>query len=290
MNIKDIPVVAVGPGSQPGESDGAELQYIDMPRGMSRYEEPSIPDPGSVANLTGAKAAMDWLQQALDDWQPGAAALADISALDGTNRELVNQILGEGEVAVKYTGDFRSHTQESVLAGVWRTFYFNADGKVTHDLLEVAEAPFIARLGELGRDRAPGELAGLAAPDDVPNARALLTEIAEQAGHGGDRETPHVINLTLLPMSPEELAWLDEALGKGPVEVLSRGYGNCTVASTRVRDVWWVRFYNSTYKLILNSIEITGLPAVVQAAPEDLRASAKRLSTLLKPYWAAVNG
>jgi len=95
MNIRDIPVVAIGPGSQPTETDGAELQYIDLPRGMAMYEPPSIPDPEAVENLTGARAAMDWLQRTLDDWQPGNAALADISALDPENRELVNQVLGE---------------------------------------------------------------------------------------------------------------------------------------------------------------------------------------------------
>jgi len=285
MNIRDIPIVAIGPGSQPSESDGSELQYIDMPRGMSMYEPPSIPDPESVENLTGARAAMDWLQQTLDEWQPGKPALADISGLDEENRELVNQVLGEGEVAVKFTGDFVAQTQESVLTGVWRTFYFNDDGKVTHDLLEVAEAPFIARLGDLGRDRRPADVSGRQAPPGAPNAPAILTEIADRVANREPGDETHVINLTLLPVSDEDLLFLDETLGKGPVDILARGYGRCIISATRVRDVWWVRYANSMAKLILNSIEITELPHVVEAAPEDVRDSGKRLAQLLEAYW-----
>ncbi len=285
MNIRDIPIVAIGPGSQPSESDGSELQYIDMPRGMSMYEPPSIPDPESVENLTGARAAMDWLQQTLDEWQPGKPALADISGLDEENRELVNQVLGEGEVAVKFTGDFVAQTQESVLTGVWRTFYFNDDGKVTHDLLEVAEAPFIARLGDLGRDRRPADVSGREAPPGAPNAPAILTEIADRVANREPGDETHVINLTLLPVSDEDLLFLDETLGKGPVDILARGYGRCIISATRVRDVWWVRYANSMAKLILNSIEITELPHVVEAAPEDVRDSGKRLAQLLEAYW-----
>ena len=288
MSIKDVPVVTVGPGTQPAEGDGAELQYIDMPRGMSMYRAPSIPDPESVASLTGARAAMDWLQGALDGWD-GRAALADISALDEESRALVNQILGEGEVSVKFTGDFRSHTQEAVLAGVWRTFYFDPEGRVTHDLLEVADAPFIARLGGLGRDRQPSRLTAADAPQEAMNARAILTEIADQVQRRASGDEPHVINLSLLPVSDADLALLDEALGRGPAEVLSRGYGNCVVSSTRVRDVWWVRYYNSMSTLILNSIELTELPQVVKAAPEDIRDSAARLAVLLEPYWKDVH-
>lgn len=288
MHIKDIPVVAVGPGSQPFESDGAELQYIDLPRGMSMYVAPSIPDPDSVRNLTGARASMDWLRETLDGWRPGEPSLADISALDEENRELVNQVLGEGEVAMKFSGDFQCHTQESVLAGVWRTFYFNEEGKVTHDLLEVAEAPFIARLGDLGRDRDPATVAAREAPQGVVNAQAVLTEIADRVGTRRPGDETHVINLSLLPMSDEDLVFLDESLGKGPLDILSRGYGHCIISATRVPDVWWVRYFNSMAKMILNSLEITDLPHVVQAAPEDIRDSGARLAQLLEAYWTDV--
>jgi hydrogenase-1 operon protein HyaF len=37
--------------------------------------------------------------------------------------------------------------------------------------------------------------------------------------------------------------------------------------------------------LILNSLEISAVPDVVIAAPEDLADSAERLSQILAPYW-----
>ena len=41
-------------------------------------------------------------------------------------------------------------------------------------------------------------------------------------------------------------------------------------ARTATRNVWWVQFYNSQDALILNSIEVTAMPEVAVAAPEDI--------------------
>ena len=38
--------------------------------------------------------------------------------------------------------------------------------------------------------------------------------------------------------------------------------------------------------LILNSIEITDVPAVACAAPEDIADTRDRLAEILEPYWA----
>ena len=71
----------------------------------------------------------DWLRQALAAYRVGGEPwIADISPLDAANRELVNQILGEGEVSLKYTDTVKVSMQESVLAGIWRTFYLDEAG------------------------------------------------------------------------------------------------------------------------------------------------------------------
>lgn len=283
MTIKDIPVRVVGPGSQP---DGQEaLSYMSMPRGMAKFERPEIPEPEAVSHLAGAREAMRWLRQALASFDPDASpALANLGSLDAESRDLVNQILGEGEVSVTYNGVARARTQESVLAGVWRTLYLDESDNVAYDLLEVAAMPHVVTMPD-GPDRPVRSAAG---EDEMTNALPILAELAFRLEDYRRDGTTHAINLTLLPLSEEEVEFIDQRLGRGPVDVLSRAYGNCQVISTLTRNVWWVRYYNSMGTLILNTIEITDVPQVVVAAPEDLADSAKRLDEILAPYWAEV--
>jgi hydrogenase-1 operon protein HyaF len=94
----------------------------------------------------------------------------------------------------------------------------------------------------------------------------------------------HVVNLSLLPHTEDDLAWLDAALGEGAVTILSRGYGNCRITSTGVANVWWVQYFNSQDTLILNTIEVSRVPNVACAAAEDLEDSAQRLREILEVY------
>jgi len=286
IKLKDIPVVPLGPGSQPEESDGARLEYIDLPKGISTYSRPHTPEPETVRDLTGAREAMDWLRNALAQYDPeGEPVMANICRLDGENRELVNQILGDGEVSAKFNGVVRARMQESILAGIWRTFYLDEDDNITHDLIEVGDVPYLVRMPAASDPDPAARFRKFKAPEGVANAMPLLTEIADSAAKFPLTRRPHSINLTMLPLSTEDLAFLDEALGKGPVDILSRGYGDCRVASTAVPNVWWVRYYNSVGTLILNSIEIIDVPGVACAALEDIHDSGERLDDILEPYW-----
>jgi hydrogenase-1 operon protein HyaF len=62
---------------------------------------------------------------------------------------------------------------------------------------------------------------------------------------------------------------------------LSRGYGNCRITSTRLANVWWVQYFNSMDKMILNTIEVVDIPEVARAAKEDFEESAERLGEWL---------
>ena len=66
-------------------------------------------------------------------------------------------------------------------------------------------------------------------------------------------------------------------LAAGPVRILSRGYGNCRITSTVVRDTWWVQYVNGYGNPMVDSIEITDVPEVAVASPEDIADSAERL-------------
>ena len=287
MNIRDIPVRVVGPGSQPTSSDGDAITYMDMPSDMATFVAPLMPEPEEMLLMDGAREAMDWLLSALDDYAPeGDALLADLSALDEESRDIVNQILGEGEVSIVCDGKVRARTQESVLAGVWRTLFFDDDDRVVCDLLEVADVPTVVGFAADSKgtvDTSPGGV-----DEALANALPILVELEshhEQYVTGG---SPHSINLTLLPLSQQELEFIDERLGRGPVDILSRAYGKCEVISTDTAGIWWVRYYNSMGVLILNTLEVVDVPSVVKAATEDLADSAERLKEILEPYWPEV--
>lgn len=283
MNINDIPVRVMGPGSQQSKL-GEPPSYIDMPSDMARYDPPLMPGPDEVRHLAGAREAMQWLQAALTQCDATRQRqLADLTQIDEDSRKLVNQILGEGEVSISYDGTPRAQVQESVLAGIWRTFYFDDEDQIAIDLLEVADVPHIvsARL-----ERAqPIDTTEPTSAADVPNAMPILVELEDRRLDYEQNGKTHSINLTLLPLSQSELEFIDMRLGRGPVDVLSRAYGKCEVISTKSANVWWVRYFNSMGTLILNTLEVTDVPQVVVAASEDIRDSSLRLNEILQPYW-----
>ncbi|WFP76156.1 hydrogenase expression/formation protein [Mesorhizobium sp. WSM4906] len=272
----------LGPGSQPLEEDGGELQYMEMPKGMLTFARPILPEKENVAGLRAALAVLSAVADSLAAFSPGRPnAVHDLAGLDHANLALIDQALGEGEVSVICGGDVQA--QESVLAGVWRVRRTGANGQLASDTIEVGTFPsaVMARAFAESRD----VLAAPAAyPAGIFNAPPLIAEINEHIRRTAPGVEPHVINLSLLPHTEEDFALLDSLLGQGPVVVLSRGYGNCRVTTTATRDVWWVRFYNSTEALILNTIEVTALPEVVSAAPEDIADSHGRLLEILEVY------
>ena len=285
MKLRDIPVTVTGPGSQPPESDDTHLEFISMPKEMDSYRAPDIPEPDQVQHLQGAKAVTDWLRKALDKYRVGGEPhIADISSLDKDNRDLVNQILGEGEVSLIYNdGPMQVRMQESVLAGIWRTFYIDQADHIRRDLIEVCDVPVLARRVP-DAARATG-LPRNTGPAGVMNALPLLVELQDQVNNWKPGDRAGVINLTLLPLSEGDMDFLGEVLGTGPVQTLSRGYGDCNITSTAYPGIWWVRYTNSMGTPILDTLETTDIPAVACAAQEDLDDSRKRFHELLEPYW-----
>lgn len=281
---KPIGIPVVGIGSQPEDEDAESFSFLGSPGAMPTFHPPLLPEPEEVENLVAAKALLANLQRGIETYQAGTAALKyDLLPLDAANLDLVNQVLNEGEVSVVYSGNPLVQVQESVLTGIWRVQTFDTQKRLIADCIEVADIPSIVRVsGFAASTPLNTDLTNL--PSGVLNAPALITEIAEQMATWRTGDLPHVINLSLLPLSSEDLAFLGERLGVGEITVLSRGYGNCRIGSTRKANVWWVKYYNSEDALILNTIEIVDVPAVASAAPEDLSDSAERLAEILEVY------
>ncbi|MDF0600225.1 hydrogenase expression/formation protein [Psychromarinibacter sp. C21-152] len=263
-----LPPVGYGPGSQPEDET---LEYMPLPQDMRTFSA-HIPEVEDDAALAPALTLMGRVAAAAGRVaQGGPADWFDLSGLDAANRRLVAETMGEGEVAMKLRGLPALRVQESVFAGIWVVSGAGVDA------IEVATVPAQARARAFEPYR-PQDTAPPGA--GVVNAPALLAELSDKSrAFGGDL---HVVNLTLLPHTEEDLAWLDARMGEGSVDILSRGYGNCRVRATAMPHVWRVQFFNSMDALILDTFEVTEMPEVALAAPEDLADSAGRLRDVLE--------
>ena len=281
MKPIDIPVVGIGPGSQPLEEDGADLSYPRMPHSMATYEPPTLPEADEVAALAGGLALLQRLNRVLaahrvDD----PPEVLDLSGLDAENRDMIDQTLGEGEVSVRFEGSDDLRVQETRLAGIWRVRSIGPHGMAERDQIEVADIPGVVRSLAFRQAAAQAEIRK-PVPEGVLNAPPVLVELNDRSAHWDRGVEPHVVNLTLLPQTEEDLVYLDAALGQGPVTILSRGYGNCRITATGLRNVWWVQHFNSQEHLILNTLEVVDVPAAALAAKEDIEDSAGRLAEIL---------
>ena len=281
MKAFPIPVVALGPGTQ---TEDETLDYIAMPKDMDTWRPPVLPEPEALASRPKARAALGCVLALLDRAAQGEAG-GQVSLLDlpAADLQLVNQLLGEGEASalVRAEGStLEVRVQESVFAGVWRVMSFHAGVRVD-DVVEVGPIPalLLAAADEDAESvyqpwRAP-------LPPNVQNAPLLLEELRDQIARWQPGNPPHVVNLSLLPVTPEDIAFLDHQLGTGRVLMLSRGYGNCRITNTRHPNCWRVVYYNSMDSVILNTVEVVDMPEVAMAAPEDLRDSHTRLADVL---------
>ena len=276
-----IPLVsAMGPGSQ---IEDEELDYLPMPQGMSTYQPPRLPEPDALDGHGAAIAVLDQVLAVLQAAIRGeSVASVDLSGLGAADREIVNQALGEGEVGAQVAdgqGSALVQVQESVFAGVWRVIERLPDGGL-QDRIEVGAIPEVLKTCAR-QDGASGHRPAARLPEGVMNAPTLLQELHDHRQQWRVGQSAHLVNLSLLPLSPADMACLEEQLGTGRVVILSRGYGNCRISSTRVPNTWRVVYYNSQDAMILNSIEVVDMPEVACAAPEDLVDSEQRLREVM---------
>ncbi|MBL8327149.1 MAG: hydrogenase expression/formation protein [Rubrivivax sp.] len=294
-----VPVRTVGPGSQPAEDDA--LDVLPMPRLMSTFEMPHVPERVPLAVMLESAAALQAVHERLADVDPATGATHTarlaLDALGPAALIVTNEVLGEGEVSMRLAavpGQRAVHIQESVFAGLWRCGEFDDEGRLVSYWLEAGAVPaavWHAAAAQSAGSHADAAAAGeapAAIADPVPmpegtmNAPALLAELRARLAvhHAGGRGGQ--LNLSLLPLSPADKEVLARALPAGPVAIISRGFGNCHIGSTAVPGVWRQQFFNSVNTLILDLVEVTTLPEVVAASAEDLHDSRQRLGELVQ--------
>lgn len=263
------------------EAPDEGLEFMPMPREMSTFEMPRPPEPGPDADVAGARDVLQAFADAMGRWlrDGGDGPVLDLAGLDARTLRVLNESLGEGEVSAMVEAGQEVRVQETVFCGVWRQQHLQGT-RLLHDLLLAAPIPPVVTTRAL--EGASPRLRELPLPRGAMNVPALVSELQQAMDRCQPQSPPHVINLTLLPLSPEDVTHLDALLAGGTVTVLSRGFGNCRISSTAARHVWRVQYYNNMRTLILNTIEVVALPEVALAAAEDLAESHGRLVDLVQ--------
>jgi hydrogenase-1 operon protein HyaF len=256
------------------------VDYMPMPREMNTFQMPQLPEPAADMDVAGARDVLELFLDQMKAWldQGGPLAALDLVGLPAASLRVLNETLGEGEVSAIVEAGHEIRIQETVFSGVWREQHLRGS-QLLHDYLLAAPIPPV--IGALACERATRRLRQLPLPAGAMNVPALVSELQEAIDRSGPTTPSHVINLTLLPLSPEDAAHLDAVLDGGSVVLLSRGFGNCRISSTAAHNVWRVQYFNNMQTLILNTIEVIAMPEVALAAREDLLETRDRLADLV---------
>jgi hydrogenase-1 operon protein HyaF len=205
-----------------------------------------------------------------------------LANLNDLESKLIADVLGEGEVAgvVALPDGSLAQIQESVLAGIWRV---RLETDANHEYLEIGAVPEIVKRAAADLTSADFEIGQV--PEGAMNVLPVLAEIRERALAWRPGIRSQIINFTLLPMSPVDMSFLQDTIRNGPIQLVSRGYGTCRVLSTGIRNVWSVQFFNAMDTIILDTLEVGGVPTVALAADEDFEDSAERLQEIIEAYF-----
>lgn len=272
-----------------GEDDAIAILPIGGGDTDKLTRKPSILASASaetmIARAARAAALLPDLVDALKARAEGRVSPPfDITDFPEDDLTLINDVLGEGEVSgiASLPDGIIAQIQESVMTGIWRLRFTDADGRLVADYIEIADIPAVVR--QAAETNAPVILHGNP-PDGAMNVMPILTEIKNRMGRVRPGVEPLVINFSLLPMSPADMDFLQSVLGSGPVRLTSRGYGSCRILATGARHVWSVQYFNAMDQIVLDTLEVGGVPAVACAAAEDFADSAERLAEIEEAYF-----
>ncbi len=113
------------------------------------------------------------------------------------------------------------------------------------------------------------------------NLLPLLHEIRHALARWLESETPHIIDLRCLPLSPAEEDQLLRLLGRGEVEAKMSLLGTSEIFETGIAGVWVVNHYNDSDTPVGRFIEICALPDILMTQPEDAELGLGALEQLI---------
>lgn len=282
MKPLSLSLASISPGTQLTE-EGDALQYLHLPTYLDDYTSaaPELRDGGRLSSR-----ARDFTQRVLE--QLGAqttdkpASALDLGHLPHEDRVALNRLLREGSVSILYTGARRVEIQLTVFAGIWRVRYYElGSGELAADMLEIGSVPRVVSVGSFPNSEPHWRLDAASLPPGVVSAPALLTDLLDRSEAYAPGERPYVLNLHQVPHGAEDMQFLVQSLGKGPVTVLSRARGHCRINSTRLPFVWWLQHYAAADSMILNTLEVIDVPQAVSVSPFDLQRGATHFAEAL---------
>jgi hydrogenase-1 operon protein HyaF len=114
------------------------------------------------------------------------------------------------------------------------------------------------------------------------NVEPLLHEIRHALKRLADGEDGTVIDLKSLPMAPGEERRIEEALGEGEVRAELQALGPTVVQETAYPGVWLVTHRNAENEVVARFIEVTRMPDILMAQPEDIARGIEKLESELQ--------
>lgn len=113
------------------------------------------------------------------------------------------------------------------------------------------------------------------------NAPPLLRELSELAKRLLTSGETSAIDLSALPLTPADLAWLQDTLGAGEISVSLQANGESTLNETACPGIWWVTHRNEQGAVTSQFIEVAFVPELVKAHPEDVKNGQEYLELLI---------
>lgn len=104
-------------------------------------------------------------------------------------------------------------------------------------------------------------------------AQSLLREVAQGLAVLAATGAPTALDLRSLPMTGADREELEQALGRGDVAVTLDAAGRTEIWETRFAGVWWLRHFGGDDRIAVEVIEITPVPDIVTAHPDDIGAA-----------------
>lgn len=107
--------------------------------------------------------------------------------------------------------------------------------------------------------------------------RALLRELLAKLTSLAADGSPAHIDLRRLPLPPGALDALRTWLGSGEIEATVTALGVTTIRETGIAGVWWVRNAKTGGEVFSEQLEISRLPELLSAHPDDVTQAADTL-------------